>query len=100
LLPFADRELVGFVLSLPLSLKIGGVEESRQKLVLRQVAKLQGVPNSVSERPKRAIQYTTGVATSIRMLSRKASLAPQEYISKIYNDMRREMRSRTPKLVG
>lgn len=89
-LPFADRELVRFVFSLPLSLKIGGVEESRQKHVLRQVARLQGIPSSVSEKPKRAMQYATGVAASIRVLSRKARLAPQEYISEIYNDIRRE----------
>ncbi len=98
-LPFADRELVGFVLSLPLSLKIGGVEESRQKLVLRRVAKLQRIPGSVSEKPKRAIQYSTGVAASIRVLSRKASLAPQEYISATYRDIWREMRGRALKFV-
>jgi len=98
-LPFADRELMGFVLSLPLSLKIGGVEESRQKLVLRRVARLQGIPRSVSEKPKRAVQYATGVSASVRVLSRKAGLAPQEYITETYNNVRRDMRSPAPKSV-
>jgi len=90
-LPFADKELIRFVLSLPSSLKIGGVEEFRQKLVLRCVAKLQGVPSSVSEKPKRAVQYSTGVDASIRLLARNAGLAPQMYLLETYNHIRKEL---------
>lgn len=83
-LPFADRELVGFVLSLPMSLKIGGVEEYRQKLVLRRIARLQGMPNSIVGKPKRALQYTTGVDASIRLLARSSGSTPQEYVLQHY----------------
>jgi len=99
-LPFADRELMRFVLSLPPSLKIGGVEESRQKLVLRQVARLQKIPSSVSDKPKRAMQYATGVAASIRVLARNVGMAPQEYVLETYNEMRKKLRSHTLKSVG
>jgi len=91
-LPFADMELVRFVLSLPSSLKIGGVEEFRQKLVLRCVARLQGIPSSVSEKPKRAMQYSTGVDASIRLLARNAGLTPQRYVLETYNHIRKKLR--------
>jgi len=92
-LPFADRELMRFVLALPLSLKIGGVEESHQKLVLRRVAKLHGIPSSVSERPKRAMQYSTGVDASIRSIAREAGLTPQMYVLETFNHIRKKLRN-------
>jgi len=94
-LPFADKELMRFVLALPLSLKIGGVEESHQKLVLRRVAKLHGIPSSISERPKRAMQYSTGVNDSIRSLARDAGLTPQMYVLETYNHIRKKLRNRS-----
>jgi asparagine synthase (glutamine-hydrolysing) len=94
-LPFVDQDLIRFVLSLPASLKIGGVEESRQKLVLRRVAKLQGIPGSIYERPKRAVQYSTGVDASIRLLARSAGLTPQTYLMETYNRIRKEIVERS-----
>jgi len=88
-LPFFDRELTEFVLSLPLSLKIAGAEDSRQKFVLRKVARLQGIPSSISEKPKRAVQYTTGVDAAIRLLARGRGLTPQEYILEHYDHRRK-----------
>jgi len=92
-LPFADKELMRFVLSLPLSLKIGGVEESNQKLILRRVAKLHGIPRSISERPKRAMQYSTGVDASIRSLARSVGLTPQKYVLETFNHIRKKLRN-------
>ena len=92
-LPFADRKLIEFVLSLPLGLKIAGVEESRQKLVLRRVAQLQGISSSVSRKPKRAMQYATGTDSSIRRLARGTGLTPQKYILEHYSRLRRSFGS-------
>jgi asparagine synthetase B (glutamine-hydrolysing) len=69
-LPFCDWGLVRYVLSLPARLKIGGVEESLQKLVLRRAAQLQGIlcdylPQQNSERTRsekhrKPTAYVTG----------------------------------------
>jgi len=88
-LPFVDKELIDFGLSLPLSLKIAGIEDPNQKLVLRRVAQLQGIPSSISERPKRAMQYTTGVNAAIGLLARGTGLTPGEYILEHYGHPRK-----------
>ena len=82
-LPFCDRSLARYVLSLPASLKIGGAEERLQKLVLRRAAELQGIPRFICERPKRAVQYGTGVAASLRSLSKQAGLSPEDHLLRI-----------------
>jgi len=89
-LPFANLDLVRYVQSLPLDLKIGGVEEALQKHVLRRVAQLQGIPRFISEKPKRALQYTTGVEAAIRLVAGQESLAPHEYVSRFYEQVRRD----------
>jgi len=88
-LPFCDWTLARYVLSLPASLKIGGAEESLQKLVLRRAARLQGIPSFIYERPKRAVQYGTGIAASIRSLSKQAGLSPEGYLLKIQTESER-----------
>jgi asparagine synthase (glutamine-hydrolysing) len=90
-LPFSDWNVVRYALSLPIHLKIGGTEESLQKLVLRKVAHLQGIPEFISEKPKRAVQYSTGVAALIRLLARQAGMAPQEYVLKQFDRVRNEL---------
>jgi asparagine synthetase B (glutamine-hydrolysing) len=87
-LPFCDWSLVKYGLALPIRLKIGGTEEHLQKLVLRKVAHLQGIPAFISDKPKRAVQYSTGVAASIRLLARRAAMSPQEYVSKQFDRVR------------
>jgi asparagine synthase (glutamine-hydrolysing) len=82
-LPFCDWTLARYVLSLPACLKIGGTEESLQKLVLRRAAQLQGIPRFVYERPKRAVQYGTGIAASIKSLLKQAGLPLEDYLLKV-----------------
>lgn len=90
-LPFIDKDLISYVLSLPMSLKIGGVQESLQKLVLREVARLQGIPDFVAKKPKRAVQYTTGVAASIRLLAKQQGLTPHDYVAECFNRFRKRL---------
>ena len=90
-LPFSDWNVVRHALSLPIHLKIGGTDESLQKLALREVAHLQGIPEFISRRPKRAVQYSTGVAALIRLLARQAGMAPQDYVLKQFDRVRNEL---------
>jgi asparagine synthase (glutamine-hydrolysing) len=90
-LPFCDWSLVRYGLALPIRLKIGGTEEHLQKLVLRKVAHLQGIPAFISEKPKRAVQYSTGVTASFRLLAKRAAMSPQDYVSKRFDRFRDEL---------
>jgi len=56
--PFADVSLATFALSLPVSFKI---VDGRRKYVLREAARVLGLPEEIVETPKKAAQYSSGV---------------------------------------
>jgi asparagine synthase (glutamine-hydrolysing) len=57
--PFADEELAAFALGVPVGYKIAGGE---RKVVLRRAAVLLGLPETLAAAPKKAAQYSSGVA--------------------------------------
>jgi asparagine synthase (glutamine-hydrolysing) len=57
--PFADEELAAFALRVPVGYKIAGGE---RKVVLRRAAALLGLPEALVAAPKKAAQYSSGVA--------------------------------------
>lgn len=57
--PYADEEVARFAFGLPLAYKISGGE---RKVVLRRAAALLGLPESLSAAPKKAAQYSSGIA--------------------------------------
>jgi asparagine synthase (glutamine-hydrolysing) len=83
-LPYIDYEVALFALSLPLDEKIDSPTDCLRKKVLRQVAKNLGLPESLVNRPKKAIQYATGVDKALRQLARKKNLTKQEYIEQVF----------------
>jgi len=81
-LPFIDREVVDFALSLPLKLKIESVEDPLRKRVLRKVAESLKIPNFVANRPKKAVQYATGVHKALRKLAKSEDLTVSSYLNR------------------
>jgi asparagine synthase (glutamine-hydrolysing) len=69
-LPFATLEVAEFALSLPISLKIDPEKIDGRKLVLRKTAENMGLPESISRRPKKAVQYATGVDRALKRLAK------------------------------
>ncbi len=57
--PFADEGVVGFALGLPVSYKISGAQ---RKLILRIAAAKLGLPDELVQAPKKAAQYSSGIA--------------------------------------
>lgn len=57
--PFADERVASFGVGLPVAYKIGGGE---RKVVLRRAAEILGLPGELSSAPKKAAQYSSGVA--------------------------------------
>ena len=60
--PYLDRRLVELGSRIPADANIDG---TGNKLVLRKAAELLGVPGMMSQRPKKALQYGSGVSKTI-----------------------------------
>ncbi len=83
-LPFADWEVIQLALSFPARLKIASPRDALRKKVLRRTATMLGIPESIAEKPKKAIQYTTGVNQALKGLAKKKGLTLREYVEKAF----------------
>jgi asparagine synthase (glutamine-hydrolysing) len=92
-LPFASYPLAEFAVALPVELKIEGKTGSLRKLVLRKVAENMGLSASITEKPKKAVQYATGVNSVVKKLAKKQKATVAEYINKLFlNQMKEKTR--------
>jgi asparagine synthase (glutamine-hydrolysing) len=81
-LPFATYRIAKFAINLPLELKIERTDNTLRKLVLRRVARDLGLPQSIVDRPKRAIQYSTGINQAIKKIAKQEGVSMTEYLQK------------------
>jgi asparagine synthase (glutamine-hydrolysing) len=84
-LPFVDRDIVGFSFRLPLRLKLKSVDDQLRKRVLRRVAHNLDIPSFIADKPKKAVQYTTGVTKTLQRLAKKEHLTLREYVQKTFS---------------
>ena len=87
--PFADPDLIRFSLTIPSEFKVKEADDVTRKWILRDVAKTIGVPEEMIWRRKKAIQHGTGVEKAIIKLAKSRGLRPDEYLSTIYEEIRR-----------
>ncbi len=85
-LPFATRQLTEFALSLPLQFKIEAKSASR-KIVLRKAAEKMGLPPQITNKPKKAIQYATGVSKTLKKMAKRNKLTLKEYLQKVFQEL-------------
>jgi asparagine synthase (glutamine-hydrolysing) len=83
-LPFASYQIAEFAVTLPTELKIERKADSLRKLVLRKVAENMGLPPSIAEKPKKAVQYATGISNALKKLARKQKMTVTEYVNKLF----------------
>jgi asparagine synthase (glutamine-hydrolysing) len=83
-LPFASYQIAKFALNLPIELKIERSADSLRKLVLRKVAVDMGLPSSIVEKPKKAVQYATGINAALKKLAKKQKITVTEYVNKLF----------------
>lgn len=83
-LPFVDSEVVRFSLSLPASLKIVSAQDRFRKRILRQVARNLGIPSPIADRPKKAIQFSSGVDKALKLLASKKGFTQRSYIESVF----------------
>jgi asparagine synthetase B (glutamine-hydrolysing) len=83
-LPFVTDSMLKFATELPLNLKIEKKEHGLRKLVLRQVAHNLGLSKGIVEKPKKAIQYTTGADKVLKRLAASKGLTVTVYLQKTF----------------
>jgi asparagine synthase (glutamine-hydrolysing) len=89
-LPFASFQIAEFAMTLPTKLKIERKAGSLRKLVLRKVAENMGLPPSITEKPKKAVQYATGINNAIKKLAKKQKVNVTEYVKKLFLSQKSE----------
>jgi asparagine synthase (glutamine-hydrolysing) len=85
--PFADCELTRIGLSIPIELNLDSGECSLRKKVLRQSARLAGVPQSIAEAPKRAVQYGSGIHKALSRIAKARNLSVDQFIERINHEI-------------
>jgi asparagine synthase (glutamine-hydrolysing) len=83
-LPFASYPLAGFALALPTELKIERDAGSLRKLVLRKTAADMGLPVSIVEKPKKAVQYSTGINRALKKFAKRQGTTVAEYVNRLF----------------
>jgi asparagine synthase (glutamine-hydrolysing) len=86
--PFGGFDVVAYALGLPVDLKFEPKQDTLRKLVLRKVAANLGLPTSIVEKPKKAVQYSTGINEAIKKIAKKHDQTVNEYITGLYEQSR------------
>jgi asparagine synthase (glutamine-hydrolysing) len=89
-LPFASYEIAEFAVDLPVEVKIERKANALRKLVLRKVAENAGLPARIVEKPKKAMQYATGVNDALKKLARKHNATVNEYVNNLFLSQMKE----------
>ncbi len=82
--PFGFFDVAEFALSLPIECKIEQKPDTLRKLVLRKVAQNVGMSASISDKPKKAVQYSTGINDAIKRIAKKQQKTVNEYINDLF----------------
>jgi asparagine synthase (glutamine-hydrolysing) len=83
-MPFGGFDVVAFALDLPLDLKFEQKQDTLRKLVLRKVALNLGLPASIVEKPKKAVQYSTGINEAVKKIAKRHEQTVNEYIAGLF----------------
>ena len=83
-LPFGSYRIANFAKDLPVELKLERRADTCRKLVLRKVARQIGLPSMIAEKPKKALQYSTGVNNALKKIAKKHKKTLAEYIKDIF----------------
>ncbi len=80
-LPFASYQIAEFALGLPTELKFEKKADSLRKLVLRKAAENLGLSEAITAKPKKAVQYGTGISSALKKLAKKRKTTLTDYVS-------------------
>lgn len=89
--PFAAYEIAKFAVQLPVELKIQPSHNTLRKLVLRQAAHELGLPKAIVDRPKKAVQYSTGVSKVLDKIARQEHVSLREHLHRTFQTVLTKM---------
>ena len=82
--PFGSYQIAEFAMTLPIGLKIEKRADTLRKLVLRKAAENMGLPSSITEKPKKAVQYSTGINNALKKIAKKQKTSAADYVNKLF----------------
>jgi asparagine synthase (glutamine-hydrolysing) len=82
--PFGSFDLAEFAIGLPIELKIENKTDTLRKLILRNAALNAGLPTAIAEKPKKALQYSTGINNAIKRIAKNHEESVNEYINNLF----------------
>ncbi|MGE5574730.1 MAG: asparagine synthase-related protein, partial [Ignavibacteria bacterium] len=85
-LPFGAFDLAEYAMTLPLECKFEQKLDTLRKLVLRRLALNAGVPKSIADKPKKAVQYSTGINDAVKRIAKKHQKTVNQYINELYQE--------------
>ncbi len=77
--PYLDDEVVKAASGIPLEFKL---KDGVRKFVLREVARKRGLPNTIVEGGKKAVQYSTGTEKLLASVAKDNGMNLQEYLQR------------------
>lgn len=83
-LPFGSYPIAKFAMNLPIELKIERCADTQRKLVLRKAAEKIGLPSIITNKPKKAVQYSTGVSNALKKIAKKQKKTMAEYVKELF----------------
>jgi asparagine synthase (glutamine-hydrolysing) len=90
-LPFASFDVAEFALSLPLECKLEPKPDTLRKLLLRKVALNAGMSRAQADKPKKAVQYSTGINDAIKRIAKKHRKTVNEYINELFQQSKNNL---------
>jgi len=89
--PFGSFDLAEFALGLPIELKIECKPDTLRKLVLRKMALEAGLPTSIADKPKKAVQYSTGISDAVKRIAKAHDKTVGEYINELFEQSKSKL---------
>jgi len=86
-LPFADARIIEFGLGVPTEYKLPSSMGEPRKTILRKLAKKLGYPAEVSDRPKKAAQYSTGVHKALASMAKSRGESLPVFLKRKYEEL-------------
>jgi len=91
-LPFVDLEVIHAGSSFPTRLKVESSQDSLRKPVLRETARLFGLSENITRRPKKAMQYGSGAHKAIQRLTKMRGYRRlSDYVTSVFRDVFAEL---------
>lgn len=82
-LPFGAFDVAEYAMTLPLECKFEQKHDTLRKLVLRKLAINAGVPESIADKPKKAVQYSTGINDAVKRIAKSHHKTFNQFIDEL-----------------